>query len=182
MKKKIITVASIIIAVTLIGVFALRLCVSYVFDKYLLGTTLSSLAGNVQQTEEKVDSEKIETEDIETETEETEAQETSGQTEPKKKKLTKTEIVNRVLKSSELTNKMAAMVPYEDKRAIIKIILSNFTESELNEIAKTVSKGITAEYKSKMIRTARGRLTDAQWQQCLSIAYKHIEAMRPYVE
>ena len=115
---------------------------------------------------------------------ENEAQEAAGagEKEQNKKKLSNAEVIARVMKSSELTKKMASMVPYEDKRTVIRIILSNFTENELSEIAKNVSKGLTAEYKAKMIALARSRLTDAQWKQCLNIAYKYVDQMRPYVE
>ena len=86
------------------------------------------------------------------------------------------------MKEPELTNKMSAMVSYEDKRKVIKIILSNFTATEIADIAKNVAEGMPSGYKSKMIAEVRSRLTPAQWQECLNIAYKYIEEIRPYVE
>lgn len=188
MKKKIFIVTSVVLVIVLVGVLGIRFCVNYFFDKYFLGSALSSAIGSAQSEEnyegnnlqEIPEQQKNETD--ETQAPETDIQETVKPEEKPKKKLSNTEVINRVLKSSELTNKMASMVPYEDKRAVLKIVLSNFSESELTEIAKNVSKGLTPAYKSKMISLARSRLTGAQWNQCLNIAYKYVDAIRPYVE
>lgn len=98
------------------------------------------------------------------------------------KKLSKSEIVNKVLKDSELSGIMSSMISAEDKRKVIKIVLSNFTTTEISEIAKNVSKGLTKEYKSKLISDVRSRMTSVQWKECVAIAYKYVEEMRPYVE
>lgn len=186
MKKKIAIIVSVILAITLIGILGVRFCVNYFFDKYFLGTALSSITENFQieeQIEEGAENpETKQPEDPKKEEPGGETQETVKPEEEKKKKLSNAEVINRVLKSPELTKKMASMIPYEDKRTVLRIILSNFSESELSEIAKNVSKGLTPEYKSKMISLARSRLTEAQWKQCLNIAYKYVDAMRPYIE
>ena len=174
MKKRFAITGIIILAIALGGYFAVRIGVNYVFDRYILDTALSSF---VTESNEKLsDSQKNEEKNMgEAETENPD--DVSG-----KPRLSKSEIISRVLKSHELTYKMASMVPYEEKNRIVKIILSNFSREELAQIAKTVSKGMTAGYKSNMIKEAKSRLTAAQWQECMTIADKYIEKMRPFVE
>ena len=185
MKKKKVLIISGIVAVLLViaGWAAVHFGISFVFDKYFLGTALSSIAGNdaestakpeqPKQEIAKPDQEKIQEQDRETVP--------ATPAEPKRK-LTNTEIINKVLRSSSLTNKMAAMVSYDDKKRVISIVLSNFTKEELAEIANNVKGGITSEYKSKMISEVSSRLAGNQLQECLNIAYKYIDQIRPYVE
>lgn len=193
MKKKLIIFGIVIIAVIIGGYAAYNFGVNFVFDKYIINSTLSSLAENEESVAEEETKQSPEGTSEEgaipplnsEKTEETAGnvfQQQRDQVEKQKKRLTKTEIITRVMKSSELTNKMSAMVSGEDKRKVIKIILSNFTATEIADIAKTVSKGMPPGYKSKMIAEARSRLTSEQWQYCLNIAYKYIEEIRPYVE
>lgn len=177
MKKRIVITGIVILAIALGGVFAVRFGVGYVFDRYILDTALSSVTKNVVEPDQP-ESEQNEPEKVE----ETGAEADGPDETPDRPRLSKTEIISRVLKSQDLTYKMASMVPYEDKNRVVKIILSNFTAEELAEIAKTVSKGMPAGYKSKMITEARSRLTAAQWQECINIANEYIEKMRPYVE
>ena len=193
MKKKFIVIGIVIIAILVGGYAAYHFGVNFVFDRYVIGSTLSSMMGN----EENVAEEETEQSPEDTSGKEAippldseKTEETAGnvfqqqreQLEEQKKRLSKTEIITRVMKNPELTNKMSAMVSHEDKRKVIKIILSNFTATEIADIAKNVSGGMPPGYKSKMIAEARSRLTSAQWQECLNIAYKYIEEIRPYVE
>ena len=184
MKKKIIITGIVIVCLVCAGWFALRFGVNFLFDKYIIKTTLSSIASG----ESEDDSVEQGAENVSAEVSGDETQERDGQEEgqqdaqPSKPRLSNTEIITRVMRSPELTNKMASMVPYEDKRRVLQIVMSNFTANELTEIAKNVSKGMTSQYKSQMIAEARSRLTPAQWQECLNIAYKYIEEIRPYVE
>lgn len=182
MKKKLIITGAIVIVLIAVGFLSVRVGIDFVFDKYVLNATLSSIANVQDEVEETPEN----TETVVTPQQE-EAPQESGNTEPTvpattQPKLSKTEIISRVMKSSELTQKMSEMVSHEDKSRVIKIVLSNFTATEIAEIAKNVKRGLTSEYKSKMISTARSRLTSAQWQECLSVAYKYIEEIRPYVK
>ena len=193
MKKKLIIFVMVIITIVICGYAAYNFGVNFVFDKYVINSTLSSLSENgenvIEEEIEESPEEALEKETIPPlnleKTEEAAGnvfQQQREQEDKQKKRLSKTEIITRVMKNPELTNEMAAMVSYEDKRKVIKIVLSNFTANELADIAKTVSKGMPAGYKSKMIAEARSRLTPEQWQECLNIAYKYIEKIRPYVE
>ncbi len=180
MKKKLIIAASVLAVVIIAGYGAVHYLVNFAFDKYFFGSALSSVADSTSQEEQAPEEE---TTPVATQPEQSQ----SGQNNViapsvEKKRLSKSEIISRVLKSPELTYKMASMVSYEDKRRVVSIILSNFTANELAEIAKNVSNGITSEYKSKMIAEAQSRLTGAQWQECMSLAYKYVEEIRPYVE
>lgn len=181
-KKMLILTAIVAVVIAAVGWATVHFGISFVFDKYILGTTLSSIAENKPETE-KENQAKHETslpgEENKVGGNEEPISTTSAET---KRKLTNTEIINKVMSSSALTNKMASMVSYEDKKRVISIVLSNFTTSELAEIAKNVKGGISSNYKSKMISEARSRLTGAQWQECLNIAYKYIDQIRPYVE
>ena len=189
MKKKIIIIGSIIIAIAIGGYAAYHFGVNFVFDRYVINSTLSSMIENEKSVPVGDSGENLE-EVVIPPLDSEKTQETTGnvfqqqrqQLEEQKKRLSKTEIVTRVMKNPELTNKMSAMVSYEDKRKVIKIILSNFTATEIADIAKNVAGGMPSGYKSKMIAEARSRLTPAQWQECLNIAYKYIEEIRPYVE
>lgn len=185
MKKKIIITISILLVIAIVGVLGVRFFTNFFFDKYFLKTALSSFAEKGDETQgqdEPPQEEKPKGEVVETDKDaETEEEPASPEEEPKKK-LSNTEVISRVMKSSELTNKMASMVPYEDKRTVLKIILSNFSEDELAQIAKNASKGLSPAYKSQLIATARARLTYSQWKQCLNIAYKYVDQIRPYVE
>lgn len=181
MKKRLLIIALAIVLIVAVGYLAFRFAVTYVFDEYILGTTLSAVAN--QETKKTEESQQTAAEPDQTQSESENEQESDGTTTSNgKKRLSNSEIISRVLRSSDLTYKMASMVPYEDKQRVIQIVLSNFTADELTEIAKTVANGLTPEYKSKMISIARSRLTSAQWQECLSLAYKYVDMIRPYVE
>ena len=182
MKKKLIITGVIVVALIAIGFLTVRVGIDFVFDKYVLNATLSSMANVQDEVEETPENaEKVAATQQEEESQEAEINESSVPvaTQPK---LSKSEIISRVMKSSELTQKMSEMVSHEDKSRIIKIVLSNFTATEIADIAKNVKSGLTSQYKSKMISTARSRLTSAQWQECMAVAYKYIEEIRPYVK
>ncbi len=190
MKKKLIVAGAIILALVGGGYGAYRFGVNFLFDRYLMKTALSSVT-NVGETVPEGDSGNasengvippLNSEEPKESTDNVFEKQKKQNEEKAKKRLSNTEIITRVMRSSELTYKMASMVPYEEKRHVLRIVMSNFTADELTEIAKNVSKGMTREYKSKMIAEARSRLTPAQWQECLGIAYKYIEKIRPYVE
>lgn len=184
MKKKLIITGLVIVAVIVGGYAAYRFGVSFLFDRYLLGTALSTISDGAEG-ESGAAGEDLAIPPLTSgQTEETTGNvfEQQESTEKEKKRLSNTEVISRVMRSSELTYKMASMVPYEEKNRIIRIILSNFTADELTEIAKNASKGIDKDYKSRMIAEARARLTPEQWKQCLDIAYKYIDKIRPYVE
>ncbi len=185
MKRKKLLIGTAIAAIVIVagGWAAIHFGINLVFDKYVLGTTLSSMAEKDQSKPEQ-NSEKTSETAAEPKPDEPNGTtaETSQPAVQTNEKLTNTEIINRVLRSSKLTNKMASMVSYDDKRRVISIVLSNFTAEELAEIAKNVKGGISSSYKSQMIAEARGRLTGSQWKECLSIAYKYIDEIRPFVE
>lgn len=181
MKKKLIITAVVIAALIVVGYGAMRVGVGFVFDKYVLETTLSSIAEQEQQNPNQAEPAVTQPELPEGENPDS-AQTSTSDVAPQKKQLSKSEIISRVMKDSDLTYKMASMVSYEDKKRVISIVMSNFTGDELTQIAKNVSSGLSPEYKSKMIAEAQSRLTGAQWQECLNLAYKYIEEIRPYVE
>ena len=178
-KKRRLMISAIVVIILLIsGWSAMRFGINFIFDKYVLGTTLSSLGENEEKTSEKQETAApTQTQPVQGE----KADESSAQ-DKAKQKLTNTEVINRVLKSSKLTNKMASMVSYDDKKKVISIVMSNFSAEELAEIAKNVKGGITASYKSQMVSEVYSRLTSSQWQECLEIAYKYVDLIRPYVE
>lgn len=184
MKKKKTLIISAIIAIILVvaGWAGVHFGISFVFDKYFFGTTLSSMTEDEKEIVQEKEEPAKQTQTLPDQGELKEEKPTFPTPAEPKKKLTNTEIINKVMSSSSLTNKMASLVPYEDKKRVISIVLSNFTSAELAEIAKNVKGGITPEYKSKMISEVRSRLTGAQWQECLNIAYKYIDQIRPYVE
>lgn len=183
MKKKLIITGVIVIVLIAVGFLSVRVGIDFVFDKYVLNATLSSVANIQDEVEETPENTETVVAPQQEKAPPQEAENTESSvpatTQPK---LSKTEIISRVMKSSELTQKMSEMVSHEDKSRVIKIVLSNFTATEIADIAKNVKRGLTSEYKSKMIATARSRLTSAQWQECLSVAYKYIEEIRPYVK
>ena len=172
MKKKLLIIIVIILAIALAGYLAVRFAVDYMFDKYFFDSAIKS----VSQAEEKQE------DDITTTMQTEPEQNVPPEPQPDKKRLSDSEVLAIVMKSPSLTSKMASMVSHEDKSKAVQIVLSNFTTEELGDIAKNVSKGLTSEYKSKMIGIARSRLTGAQWQECLAIARKYVNDIRPYVE
>lgn len=182
MKKKIIVTAIVFAVIILAGCGTVHYLVNFAFDKYFFGSAISSMVD--ENTEELVSSVQTQPEEQneEQETEGQPAQSSDNAPVSQKKRFSKSEILSRVMKSSELTYKMASMVSYEDKKRVLQIVMSNFTTKELKQIAQNVSKGMTSEYKSKMMAEAQSRLTGAQWQECMSLAYKYVEQMRPYVE
>ena len=186
MKKKLIIAGIIIVLLVAGGYGVYRFGVNFLFDRYIMKTALSSLTdvqeGDPGEISDDVTIPPLKSEGNIQEPDNVFEQQKKQNEELAKKRLTNTEIITRVMRSQELTYKMASMVPYEEKRYVLQIVMSNFTTDELTEIAKNVSKGMTAEYKSKMIHEARSRLTAAQWQECLNIAHKYIEQIRPYVE
>ena len=93
-----------------------------------------------------------------------------------KKRLSDSEVLDRVMKDSSLAYKMASMVSYEDKQAVISMVKSNFTSKQ---IADMVASGMS---RSEMISVARSSITGAQWSQCMAIARKYVDQIRPYVE
>lgn len=224
-KKKVLIISGIIMVLLVVAGWAvLRFGISFVFDKYVLETTLSSLVGEdiesiirdaeisggkepgiigekgeekkpmqsqsgdeIKQTPKQSQSDGEKSENSEKALsggKKTAGGEGAGSSSVAgtKGKLTNAEIINKVMKSSSLTNKMASMVSYDDKKRVISIVLSNFSRSELSEIAKNVKGGSDAGYEAKMIAEAKSRLTGSQWQECLNIAYKYADQMRPYVE
>ena len=92
------------------------------------------------------------------------------------KRLSDSEVLMRVMQDSSLAYKMASMVSYSDKQAVISMVMSNFTADEIAEMAAS---GMS---KSEMISVARSSITGAQWSQCMEIARGYIDQMRPYVE
>ena len=90
--------------------------------------------------------------------------------------LSDSEILSRVMSDSSLAYKMASMVSYEDKQAVIAMVMSNFSAEQLS---KMVASGMS---KSEMISVARKSITGAQWNQCMAIARKYVDQIRPYVE
>lgn len=186
MKKKKMLLFSMVVAIMLVAVgwAAVHFGISLVFDKYVLGTALSSIAEKETDsaTQKEGLAKPVTTVQDGEKTEENDKQTASSTPAETKRRLSNTEIISRVMGSSELTYKMASMVSYEDKKRVVSIVLSNFTADELSEIAKNVKGGIASDYKSRMISEARSRLTGEQWQECLNIAYKYIDQIRPYVE
>ena len=183
MKKKMVIITAVVAVVIIAGYGAIHFGVNFVFDRYVLNTTLSSIARN-DGDEDVLENENAQPEATQSEQQDApeDASAVGGKPTQTKQRLSNSEIIARVLRSSELTYKMASMVSYEDKKRVIAIVMSNFTADELTDIAKKVSAGMTSEYKSRMIAEARGRLTGGQWQECLNIAYKYIDQIRPYVE
>ncbi|MBR5586409.1 MAG: hypothetical protein IKW02_00440 [Clostridia bacterium] len=92
------------------------------------------------------------------------------------KRLSDSEVLERVMKDSNLAYKMASMVSYSDKQAVISMVKSNFTSKQ---IADMVASGMS---RSEMISVARSSITGAQWSQCMAIARKYVDQIRPYVE
>lgn len=172
MKKKLLIIIVVLLAIVLAGYLTARFAVDYMFDKYFFDSAVKSVSQAEEKQEEEI------TAEVQTQPE----QNIPPEPQPVKKKLSDSEVLAIIMKSPTLTNKMASMVSHEDKSKAVQIVLSNFTTEELGDIAKNVSKGLTAEYKSKMINIARSRLTVAQWQECLAIARKYVNDMRPYVE
>ncbi|MFA7636601.1 MAG: hypothetical protein WCX81_02440 [Monoglobales bacterium] len=177
MKKKIFIWAVVIVVLVGIVLGGVRLGVDFLFDKFIFKPAFSTVAQEEQNTPEEAQTAETQPEPAE----ETNEPQTPQPAE-EKKKLSNSEIISRVMKDSALNYKMSSMVSYEDKKKVISIVMSNFTADELTQIAKNVSAGMTPEYKSKMIAQAQSRLTRAQWQECINIAYKYIEEIRPYVE
>ncbi len=181
MKKTIKWVLGLLI-IALIGYFGVRMAVNYVFDNYFI----DYVAKSYETAEKDPDKEETKTEEKEEQAEKPEQSTgslpVSETTTPPKKEMSTTEIIVAVSKNPELTKIAAAMVPYETKRKVIKILMSNFTADELADFAKQAAGGYTKEFKSKMIGIARSRLTSEQWMECVALGREYAEKMRPYVE
>ncbi len=177
MKKTIKWVLALLI-IALVGYFGVRVAVNYVFDNYFIEYVAKSYETAVKEETKGEEKE----EPTEKPGQNTESLPVTETTTPPKKKMSTSEIIIAVSKDPALTRKAAAMVSYEDKSKVIKILLSNFTADELTEIAKEATGGITGDFKSRMLSMARARLTSAQWAECIAIGREYAEQMRPYVE
>ncbi|MBQ9097627.1 MAG: hypothetical protein IJY55_04450 [Clostridia bacterium] len=91
------------------------------------------------------------------------------------------EVIKEVMKDSALISKMSTMVSYSDRERVIAIILSNFSAQEISHYSAMVAKGIDSATKSELMSIARSRLTSAQLSECMQIAYKYADEIRPYL-
>ena len=96
--------------------------------------------------------------------------------------MTDREVINEVMKDSSLMSKMGGMVSYSDRERVIAIVLSNFTAQELSHYSALMAKGLDSATRSEIISTARSRLTSAQMAECMQIAYKYADQIRPYLK
>ncbi|MBR2846563.1 MAG: hypothetical protein IKB89_00640 [Clostridia bacterium] len=96
--------------------------------------------------------------------------------------MTEKEVIKEVMKDSALISKMSGMVSYSDRERIIAIVLSNFSSQEISHYSAMVAKGIDSKTKSELMSIARSRLTSAQLSECMQIAYKYADEIRPYLK
>ncbi len=96
--------------------------------------------------------------------------------------MTEREVILQVMKDSALISKMSNMVSYSDRQKIISIIISNFTSQEISHYAAKASTGLDSATKSELMSIARSRLTSAQISECMQIAYKYADQIRPYLK
>jgi len=102
--------------------------------------------------------------------------------EPKQpEQMTEKEVIKEVMKDSALVSKMSGMVSYSDRERVIAIVLSNFSSQEISHYSAMVAKGIDSATKSELMSVARSRLTSAQLAECMQIAYKYADEIRPYL-
>lgn len=92
------------------------------------------------------------------------------------------EVIKEVMKDSALISKMSGMVSYSDRERIIAIVLSNFSAQEISHYSAMVAKGLDSATKSELMSIARSRLTSAQMSECMQIAYKYADEIRPYLK
>ncbi len=96
--------------------------------------------------------------------------------------MTEREVINEVMKDSSLTSKMGGMISSSDRAKIISIVLSNFTPQEISQYSAKAAKGLDSKTKSELISIARSRLTSSQLAECMQIAYKYADEIRPYLK
>ncbi len=102
--------------------------------------------------------------------------------EPKQpEQMTEKEVIKEVMKDSALVSKMSGMVSYSDRERVIAIVLSNFSSQEISHYSAMAAKGLDSKTKSELMSVARSRLTSAQLSECMQIAYKYADEIRPYL-
>ena len=170
MKNLIITSAALIV-LAIAGFFIGKYyVVNYAFDRFFE----KGIVSIANSTEPVSNSET-------TSPEETHPPEENADEQKQPEEMTEKEVIKEVMKDSALISKMSGMVSYSDRERVIAIVLSNFSSQEISHYSAMVAKGLDAKTKSELMSIARSRLTSSQLSECMQIAYKYADEIRPYL-
>lgn len=176
--KSIIITIAVLIVLAVAGFFIGKYyVVNYAFDRMFE----QGMAGMAQSAETFAQPENSGTVQPKQTTEPSTEPETPSEKKPPEE-MTEKEVIAEVMQDSELMSKMSGMVSYSDKERIIAIVMSNFTAQEISYYSAKVANGLDAKTKSELMSVARSRLTSAQMAECMQIAYKYADEIRPYLK
>ena len=170
--KVIIIIAAALAVLAVAGFFIGKYyVVNYAFDRFFE----KGIAGIANSAETVANTEL-------TSPEQTPTPEENADTPKPPEQMTEKEVIKEVMKDSALISKMSGMVSYSDRERVIAIILSNFSAQEISHYSAMVAKGIDSATKSELMSIARSRLTSSQLAECMQIAYKYADEIRPYLK
>ena len=186
-KKILITVLIVIAVVAVIAVavqFVIRpMVVDYAFSK-ITDTVIETMGDNAQQNEISESEEPEPSEEDGQQQEQTEQQSEQKAAEERRKKvdsMSVNQVASIVAADAGLMAQLERIVSAADKEKVLAILLSNFSKEEIAKYSAEVAAGITSQRKSELAAMARGRLTSAQWAQCMQLFSKYVDQLRPII-